>query len=246
MISKNVNITTIYTKYRDKVPVIRELLGNMGRFISDDSNGLSLEILSKDLGSDIQKVTWDFDNQSGMLFYKNKKTFKFTRSSINTKNENTILLFYISKNETIECKITESIEFDLHKYYDKKAIQIEYYHDMDNTTNAYIHTGHCKINVNNGKLFLNVETDDKDSNIKSINWSKEAENNIGSISFADGNTKEFKDGLLYIDDTYTGSCSKITFELVNNKESLISARFTANYELPELNGFYDDTPEYLR
>ncbi len=225
----------------------------MGTFAFHDNDDLSVEIASKDLGAEIQKITWNRDDRSGTVLLKNKKNIEFTGGTITSEylpstDEKINLRFKISENETLDCNIVGPMDFDLNKYCDEiNAIRIEYWREADDSsTDVDIITGRCKVNTDNDTLTVNIKTDDQESKIKNINWLKASEKKSGSIIFSDGTIKEFEGGTLYIDDSYTGTNSKLIFEFIDDKESLVFARFLTEYKLPELKHFYDEVPEYLR
>ena len=97
-------------------------------------------------------------------------------------------------------------------------------------------------------LLLSISSTSRNTSekIKSIYWIKEFDKNTGSITFSDGSTKDFEDGLLYMDNTYSGNNSKLIFEFQNDKDAFIFGRLLGGFELPEIKEFYDEMPEYLR
>ncbi len=96
----------------------------------------------------------------------------------------------------------------------------------------------------NDVLTVKIDTDDQDSEIKSIVWTRTSEKKSGSVAFSDSKIKAFESSQLYIDESYTGPYSKSVFMFVDDEETLILARFLT--DLPEINEFYDAMPEYLK
>ena len=193
MIVKKTHIDVIYTKFNDNKPVIRERIQTMGIFYFNTD--LSVEIATKNPGSDIQVVTWDHNDRSGMVRYKNKDTSDFIGGTIKAYNDDTIIKLNISENETLECKVDQDI--DLSKFFDKE-VKIEYWRESENNSTVVdTFAGYC--NTVNGS----VKIDCIDSEIKSIRWVDKS----GSIVYSDGSTREFEggtvnaDGAVFADDS---------------------------------------------
>ncbi len=116
MISRKTYVNVIYTKFKDSIPMIQELIQSMGTFTLTDYNDLSVEIASNNAGKDIQLITWEREKRSGSVRYKDSELIPFTGGTI---SEGPILKFNISENETLECKLTSQIDFDFFRFYDK-------------------------------------------------------------------------------------------------------------------------------